>query len=47
MIKGTSLRLTPITFWNLKAKVSLKSEILCKNLKTHPTSSQKSQAGAR
>ena len=26
--------------WNLKAKISLKSEILWKNLKTHQTSSQ-------
>ena len=35
------------SIWNLKAKISLKSEILWKNLKTHPTSSQTSQAGAR
>ena len=47
MTKWTSLRLTPIKIWNLKAKISLKSEILWKNLKTHPTSSQTSQAGTR
>ena len=40
MINWTCLRLTPVKIWNLKVKISLKHQILWKNLKTCSTSSQ-------